>query len=465
MATTVDTNYTTDDDPLDDPLVNPERGFFCNTIPDPDKKHYHTLMPAYLYLGEVCGVNLAWDGLTAETTSQVLKEFAQEKLEPARAAGAKVVFRPRYDTEGPNSPSMCGVFHADTIEIQKNHIDAIAKMLAEHKDVVAFIQAGYLGKWGEWNTEDFPHSTAPFLYDDATRAKIIDHVLSKYKEHEIKQDVELRRPVFAKEVIDRAAANGETKPNVGLHSDCFMSSNSDVGTYSDFENIEANFHSVEAAKAYARDLTKDASFGGETCNHGGGERWRDCNQMRIEPRELHLTYLNGDFSQFAIEAWTNGGCFGEIRSAIGYRFEVKCVEYTANVVPGGSFTVVIDIQNTGWAKLHKPRTAEVVLRSSSTPTPERYTPSNSATAEWAPAPDTMTSPTTTRLELTDTAPMTAGTYSVRLAIPDPDAPTHLPEDSRTRISYAVKLASKRNGKRVFDENTGENDLGVTIRVQ
>jgi hypothetical protein len=338
----------------------------------------------------------------------------------------------------------------------------IAKMLAAYKDVVAFIQAGYLGRWGEWNTKDPADETAPFLYEDATRAEIIDHVLRKYKEHEIRQDVGLRRPVFAREVILRAEANGEPKPNVGIHNDCFMASNSDGGTYSKFEDIEANFETVEEAKACARELAEDASFGGETCrntSNPGSERWRDCDQVLIESAEMHLTYLNGDFFQDALDLWTEKGCFDEIRRRIGYRFEVKRVEYTPNVAPGGSFTVVIDIENTGWAKLHKPRTAEVVLRAGGTP-PERYTPSNNATAEWAPAPDTMTPPPTTRLELTDDAPMTAGTYSVRLAIHDPDAPAEA-----FPFPYSVKLASKRNGVRLFDANTGENDLGVTIKVQ
>ena len=42
--------------------------------------------------------------------------------------------------------------------------------------------------------------------------------------------------------------------------------------------------------------------------------------------------------------------------------------------------------------------------------------------------------------------------------PDPDAPS--------RIPYAVKLATLRDdGKNVFDQTTGENDLGVEIEVQ
>ncbi len=244
-----------------------------------------------------------------------------------------------------------------------------------------------------------------------------------------------------------------------------MMSNSDGGTYSKFKDIEANFETVEQAKEYARELALDASFGGETCGNEEDpdtERWRECDRVLSESAVMHLTYLNGDFFQDALSLWREKGCFETIRRRIGYRFEVERVEYTPTVAPGGDFTVVIDIMNSGWSKLHKPRTAEVVLRSSATPTPGRYTPSNSATAEWAPAHasalnEPLPEPPTTQLELTGTAPTTPGTYSLRLAIPDPDA--------KERIPYAVKLASKRNGVRLFDANTGENDLGVTITVQ
>src|SRR5215211_6978333 len=102
-------------------------------------------------------------------------------------------------------------------------------MLASYKDVVAFIQAGYLGRWGEWNTSDYSDSTAPFLHSYTTRERIIDYVLAQYELKQIKQDVELRRPVFAKEVLDRKPA-----ANVGLHSGCFVLNDSHGGTYSDF---------------------------------------------------------------------------------------------------------------------------------------------------------------------------------------------------------------------------------------
>src|SRR5215211_1779301 len=194
-------------------------------------------------------------------------------------------------------------------------------MLAEYKDVVAFIQAGYLGRWGEWNTADYSASTAPFLYSYMTRERIIDYVLAQYELKQIKQDVELRRPVFAKEVLERNPA-----AKVGLHYDCILRNDDHGGTYFDFPDSPQNFDSAEEAEAYARSLTANASFGGETCN-GGNERWRNCTTMEETAAHFHMSYLNGDYATGAIKHWYDNGCLDDLLEKLGYRFEVRSVEY------------------------------------------------------------------------------------------------------------------------------------------
>jgi hypothetical protein len=166
-----------------------------------------------------------------------------------------------------------------------------------------------------------------------------------------------------------------------------------------------------------------------------------------------MNYLNGDYANDAVSTWTSGSCYNEIRSRLGYRFEVTRVEYTPTVASGQSFSVTIDIANSGWARLHKPRKAKLVLRSESTT--HVYDLSAGATESLAPG----TPPT--QISVTE-APPPVGTYSVRLWILDPDVPSGA---TKAKIEYAVKLATKRNGDKVFDPNTGENDLGVSITVQ
>jgi hypothetical protein len=549
---TVFSGYTSNDDP---DLPNPERGMYFDafpgeaTIPDPanpdgpeipdPRRQAHTIVPRWLNLADVCGTNLVWKGASHNQTTQVLKDYA-EKLEEARGKGVKVLLRPRYDrvvrdADGDDChvPSNCTfvgggsakVFHANSLNRQKNHINAIAKMLAEYKDVIAFIQAGYLGNWGEWNTGNsggctpYTPANAPMLYCCTDRREIIDHLVSRYADAGIKQHVELRTPVFAQEAL---ASNASA--NVGLHNDCFMSSRdtdvepvdgSDSGTYSHFVGCSPqlcdspqpcgdprycddaqpcgnpqtcgsgeNFVNEVDARAWAAARTENFSFGGETCPRTptGSERWRFCRNMigaDSEPALLRMNYLNGDFVKAAVDTWEFGDadgntCYDEIRRRLGYRFEVTSVEHPSTVAAGQSFQVRVQVANAGWAKLHKPRHAKIVLRNGSLAYPfEIPEGTGGAVATWAPDQTTLVS--------VAACPPPPGTYTVRLWIPDPDAVISdgagnpQPEDpsvddtqdpdKKRRIAYAVQLATKRNGDNVFDPATGENDLGVDIEVQ
>jgi hypothetical protein len=77
--------------------------------------------------------------------------------------------------------------------------------------------------------------------------------------------------------------------------------------------------------------------------------------MTSEPLTLHMSYLNGDYASDAVSTWQSGGCYDEIRRKLGYRFEVTAWSTRRQLPPGKSFTVRIDIANSGWARLHRPQ--------------------------------------------------------------------------------------------------------------
>src|SRR5215210_6732040 len=213
MATTVDNKYDADTDPL---LKNPERGMYFGSPTDSD---YHTIVAKWLWLAPCCKEDLVWNPTNPDDTSPVLNKYAAE-LESARLNGYKILFRPRYDNEEEQGEvsddcmiNGVPVFHADSRERQFNHIEAVAAMLGDYKDVIAFIQAGYLGNWGEWNDEDYEKENVPLLYDRTDRSDILDHILLTYAAEGIAQDVELRRPVFAKEVVERWEQNPDIYNN------------------------------------------------------------------------------------------------------------------------------------------------------------------------------------------------------------------------------------------------------------
>jgi hypothetical protein len=448
-----DLSYVDDSD--DVALKNPERGIYYWS-PQSDAR----IVAEWLWLGEgtVCNDNLVWNGYNVTGTSDVLNQYAW-KLIQHREAGRKVLFRPRYDkSDQEGLPNDCGMLEADTKARMKNHVDAIAKMLGAYKDVIAFIEIGYLGRWGEWNTGPGQDSLSPVLTNITEREDFVKYVIDKYQAapplgQQLLQHIGFRRPIFHKDAV-------YWKPGsrAGIYNDCFMSDEDDYHTYRNYDSGNPrNFTSTQAAIDYAEAESATTSYGGETCGDNGDERWRDCDNMvgagaASEPFRLHVSYLNGRSEmkahwQLAQTGYPNG-CWDDIRRNIGYRFEVKRVEYTPTVASGGNFTVNIDIKNSGYSRLHRPRTAYIRLRSGSTV--YEYTPQlKSATATWEPSQ-------TVTVSYTGAAPP-PGTYEVRLAIPDPYNTSH-------RL-YDVKLATKRNGTNVYEAATGENNLDVDIIVQ
>ncbi|WP_387745692.1 DUF4832 domain-containing protein [Kocuria nitroreducens] len=491
-------------------MRNPERGFYrqLSSVTDYDnlvkapKVPLWTLVEWHLWLSSAGKRKLTWLGNGHPDTSPELKKYAAE-LQEWRKRGVKVIIRPRYDVKGTGSSkgveldSGLTVFHAATREMQLNHIDEVAKMLRDNRDAIGAIQAGYLGCWGEWNTagkdpagKKFSPANAPFLYNEPDRRAIVDRILSAYggnTSNGLLQPVEMRTPLFAEEALRRNA-----RANVGFHNDCFMSTSKDgvpddYGTYLNFPGSPANIlqRAGESSAEYekrvrqewmrkARVLTATKSFGGETCPSDGiNERWRKRADMYSEPAMLHMNYLNHDYATGAAKLWMDNHWYEDIASSLGYRFEVQQVEYTKTVKTGENVTVIVDVKNTGWAHLHNPRRAQLFLRKESstwtTPVPFGALNGTGATARWAPGAGP------TRVMFSQPAPA-AGTYTVHLAIFDPAAEPRWNKNVQSpswTYAYAVRLASRRGGKYLFNAGTddkytgatGMNNLGIRITVQ
>ena len=199
---------------------------------------------------------------------------------------------------------------------QINHIDAVAAMLGDYRDVIAFIQAGYLGRWGEWNTDGMRGGNVRRAAALQPRRSQRDHrhVLAAYAAEGIAQDVELRRPVFAKGRWSSAQCLGERRaPQRLLHEQHRRSDEQRRGTYWHLlgpPRQPANFGRLRnggRARAWAQDWTENASFGGETCPMNGAavtSAGGSCSSMigaqLGEPATLHMNYLNGDWAPDAV---------------------------------------------------------------------------------------------------------------------------------------------------------------------
>ena len=129
-------------------------------------------------------------------------------------------------------------------------------------------------------------------------------------------------------------------PYVGHHNDCFLASDTDLGTYSSGNIVEE--------KSYLAEDAALTSMGGETCLLNSPRS--DCSTALVELSQLHYSYLNEDYNAAVISGWTSGGCLDEIRSKLGYKLIVTAADISSSVPPGGYVTYSLTVKNVGYAK-------------------------------------------------------------------------------------------------------------------
>ena len=411
----------------DEDFPNPERGFYVQMEYNPENGQSRPLDPAMLRRARENGMSLLrmyW----------ILSEFRDRPLSPAmldrvradfaaaRASGVKVIGRFAYNFGPIGAPDA-------PLDRVLAHLDQLRPVLRENADVLAFLEAGFIGTWGEWH-----HSTNGLM--DHTReivAKMLE-VLPQDRMLALRYP-RLKTDLYGPEPLTpREAFTSTPKARIGAHNDCFLASQTDWGTWS---------KNMAAEKTFYHQDNLFVPQGGETCNFKeDAQPYVSCANALQELDFQHFNTLNALYHKEVLDSWVKGGCMPEIRRRLGYRF--RLLNYSAQV-EGRDVRVSVTIRNDGFANLYNPRPVLLVLRDHATgrmqrvaiaADPRRWMASESATA----------SVTVTPLP---------GEYDILLHLPDA-APSLL-----GRPEYAVRFANRG----VWEPATGMNRLGEIAIIE
>jgi hypothetical protein len=401
-------------------ITNPERGFYVGvdllstTSAAQAGSSGHTLAIAEVHL----------DDYRDRPLDAALLAALDAGFDRVRDAGIKVILRFAYNESfGDDAPKA----------VMLNHIAQLKPLLQKHADVIAVMQAGFIGAWGEW------HTSTNGLDNDADRATILAAVLDALP---ASRGVQVRTPMYKAGVFGSSAAlteaeafSGSSRARVGHHNDCFLASASDFGTYDS---------PVEQWESYVAQDTRFTAMGGETC--AVSER-TECGVSIAEMTSNHWSYLNEQYNQDVLAGWETQGCSSEIKRSLGYRFVVRQVRHSETVAPGGDLALELTVANTGFATPFNQRPVYVVLSGAGVRHVARLDAVD--VRRWEHGQDITV---TTRLRVPAT--VVAGTYQVALWMPD-DAAT-LRDDPR----YAIRLANDG----MWDAATGDNVLAQDLVI-
>ena len=421
-------------------IANPERGLYHHT--EVHTGQYENLSPETLK-----GYR------TNEGITQILRVFYLESFREspisgdylnnmrrdfaiARSAGIKVIVRFAY-SQGTTAP-----YNDARPEFVQTHIDQLKPVLRENADVIAVMQAGFIGTWGEWYyTDHFANSPGQISAEDwENRRQVVYSILDALPDDRM---VQLRTPGYKFTIFDSqeplnetTAFSGSYASRVGHHNDCFVASSSDFGTYVN----------PEIEKPYLREETRFTPMGGETC--ALASPYSDCENSLSDLEQFHWSYLNIDYNRQVLNEWDNQGCFDEVELRLGYRFKMIAGTFTTETRPNGSLAFSLTLQNDGFSNPYNPRLIEVILKNSTTGTEYLIQPDEHIKL-W---------PLNEAFNLTFEAGIPAdiaeGDYQLYLNLPDPYPSLY------KNPAYAIRLANEGT----WDSETGYNNLLSTVSI-
>lgn len=408
---------------------NPERGFVHQWEVFSEG---NAMSPSSLANLKSENVSLIWrmyylEKFKTTPLSQVQLDLIKTDLGRLRDAGVKCVLRFAYTNAQDGTDASFAVI--------SGHLDQLKPIMTENADVIAFVQAGFIGAWGEW------YYTTNNLTTQANRKLVLDKLLETFPK-EIK--IQLRTPKYKYDYVGNANAMesgvgyGTTNlARLGFHNDCFMASDNDYGTY---ENVAVD-------KAY---MSKEAVFvptGGETCPPSGVSI-ASCNKAETEMALLKWSYLNLDYYGPVLQEWRNNLCFTDFERKLGYRLTLVSSNIKTDLALNSAFELNAVINNVGFAPVYNTKNTFLVFKSVDNGTiykkkmnfDVRYvTPKSNYAIK----------------ESIATTGIPAGKYELLLKI----------EDASIKLSdrpeYSIRLANKE----LWDAATGMNKLTQTVTIK
>ncbi len=340
-----------------------------------------------------------------------------------RQSGLKAIIRFSYN-QGSDS-----TFPQDASKAQiLRHIEQLTPLLQQNADVIAWMEAGFIGEWGEW------HSSTNGLDNIQDKREILSAILEALPETRM---VQLRYPSDILTMFPQPA--DAWKARVGHHNDCFLSSNTDMGTYE-----QNGIITRERDLVYLSDLTRLTPMSGETCAPDPPRS--ECGNAIKELALLHFSALSADYHQDVLRSWRERGCFQEINHRLGYRLILTSADFNEQIPPGGMLRLTVNLQNNGFAPIINRYPLYVVLKSSAGTSPYLLK-LNLDPRDWEPGKARFS----VKLYIPSSVP--EDTYQLALWLPDEY------ESLGGNPLYAVHFANTDT----WDKKTGYNVLGsVTV---
>jgi len=372
--------------------------------------------------------------VTGPLSSTMLNDIST-RIAAFAGTGMRLMIRFTYNF-GPIGPTAMDA----PLSVISNHIDQLAPIVLQYKDIVFSLEAGFIGTWGEWHDSTNGNDTA------AAQKTVLDKELSYFSGV---------FPILVRYPGDLIQYTGTTtpQPGLGLHDDYYDSNSDDGATWNPCDTGAGyclSNYSASQLQSYASAVSAATMFAGEfgaldstlqTCSA------LDAYSYTYNVQSISINPYPADIGT----ELQNEGCALSFYNKVGTRIEVQKAAIIGNPTPNGQLYVAITLANTGYGRVIRPRPATLMFVSNGNVVAQIRIPlANLDLRQLASSASPVSQTFQIVVSLPGTFP-SSGSVSAALLIPDP-APS-----LTSQPAYALPLNSlDQNSNPVFNATTGYN---------
>lgn len=394
----------------------------------------------------------------------------QQDFNVVRDAGLKVVLRFSYTDKSHKGDcpdgAICPPYGDASKEIVLQHIRQLKPLLQKNGDVIAVVQQGFIGIWGENYYTDYfgdaSKNAQGFIPDSSwvDRQEMLKALLNAVPKDRM---IQVRTPqlkqrfvggphalLSSKATTNKIAFNQSDQARLGFHNDCFLASKDDYGTFADNGNSVSKKTEANAIlRKYFEEDSRYVAVGGETCDDAFSPQ-NDCAPLGHAQKEMasmHYSFLNVSYNNLVNNDWEAQGCMEEIKQRLGYRFVLETADIPSKISSKHLLNIDLKLKNVGFASPYNPRSAYLILRNAKT----KKTYSillRSDVQRWFSGKQIISE----KIQLPKG--IISGSYDLLLNLPD--EADHL----KDRPEYSIRFANEN----VWEKLTGYNNLNHTLLI-
>lgn len=363
-------------------------------------------------------------------------QHVQNDLDLLRKNGMKIILRFAYTF---NETSDKSKMVDAPLNVVLTHIDQLAPLIQKHSDVIALMEGGFIGFWGEW------HDSSNGLATIDNMRKILFKTLDVLP----KNRMVAVRYLWSKQGIfntkdplpESEAFNQTNRSRTGHHNDCFVAAKDDWGTYWPIDDLNLNIQ-----KDYLNSENRFLPQVGETCNCN--PPGSDCPQSQKELERMRWSAINIDYIDCVLSSWRIQGCYDIIAKRLGYRFVLLKSEFPSSVKKDVPLEFSILLRNDGYASPYNPRDLELVFKSVTTGISHRVKLTGDP-RKWLPEKGNIE-----LREQVNVSVLLPDEYELYLNLPDPV------KNLNNNPAYSIRMANTGT----WDQSTGFNNLGLKLKI-